>query len=501
MLAMAQVDYISFLREKEGLSINSLAQRLGINWRTAKKYADRDNWSPKIKKKGKRSSILDPFLDVIDAWLTEDLSRKRKIRHTNIRIYQRLRDECGYTGGIRTVTGYVSRRKKELTQEQQAYTELVHPGGEAQIDFGTTDIIYEGAWLQVKYLIMSFPYSNAAYLVVFPRENLTCFLEGLKQLFAQAGGVPRKLWFDNLSAAVATIKGHGERGLTDMFHRFKLHYRFEAVFCNPNAGYEKGNVENKVGTSRRNWFVPIPVMTSWEQMNQLMHQKAEEAMDYEHYKHKQSVRSLWEEEQTKLLQLPRDPFEVVHLETARLDKYGNLHRDNERLSVPDGGANQPVSLKVYWDRLEVMDGANETLAVLLQPSSLKQQPFDWIRELEQVKHKPRAIPYTLVYSALPETLQQYLDVADLPHRKQRMGSLLQWLHDGYTINQTAEAVAHINSDLWNEAGVIYQALYRTVHAETAARFESLEETYTPSSVRDYEPELEAYDNLIGREWS
>ncbi|TFJ90234.1 IS21 family transposase, partial [Lentibacillus salicampi] len=500
-LAMAQVDYISFLRDEEGLSVNSLAKRLGINWRTAKKYADREDWSPEIKRRSKRSPILEPYMDVIDAWLTEDLSRKRKMRHTNIRIFQRLRDECAYTGGARTVTSYVSRRKKELAQAQQAYTELVHPGGEAQIDFGTTDIIYEGAWLQIKYLVMSFPYSNAAYLVVFPREDLTCFLEGLKQLFAQAGGVPRKLWFDNLSAAVATIKGHGERDLTDMFRRFKLHYRFEAVFCNPGAGHEKGNVENKVGTSRRNWFVPVPVMTSWEQMNQLMKQKAEKAMEYEHYKHKQSVRSLWEEEQPKLLQLPRDPFEVVHLETARLDKYGNLHRDKERLSVPEGGAGQLVSLKVYWDQMEVLDEANEHLVTLPRSSSLNLQEFDWIQELRQVKHKPRAIPYTLAYTALPETLREYLDVADLPHRKQRIGSLLQWLHDGYPIDQISGAVAHISSDHWDEAGVIYQELYRTMHPEIATQLESLEESYTPSSVRDYEPELEVYDNLIGKGWA
>ncbi|GAB4073755.1 hypothetical protein GCM10028778_12580 [Barrientosiimonas marina] len=292
MLAMAQVDYINFLREEEGLSINSLAKRLGINWRTAKKYADRDDWSPDIRHRMKRYPILGPYLDIIDAWLTEDLSRKRKQRHTNIRIYQRLRDECDYTGGVRTVTGYVSERKKALMQDQKTYSDLIHPGGEAQVDFGTADVIYDGTWLQVKYLAMSFPYSNAAYLAVLPRENTTCFLEGLKQLFDQAGGVPRKLWFDNLSAAVAKIKGHGERDLTDMFRRFKLHYRFEAVFCNPRAGYEKGHVENKVGTSRRNWFVPVPVMTSWEQINNVMHQKALRAMDQEHYKHKQLVQSL-----------------------------------------------------------------------------------------------------------------------------------------------------------------------------------------------------------------
>jgi len=498
MLAMAQVDYINFLRDKEGLSINSLAKHLGINWRTAKKYADQEDWSPEVKRRIKRYPILGPYLDVIDAWLTEDLSRKRKQRHTNIRIYQLLRDECGYTGGIRTVTGYVSKRKKELAQEQETYTELIHPGGEAQVDFGTTDIIYEGTWLQVKYLVMSFPYSNAAYLVVLPRENITCFLEGLKLLFAWTGGVPRKLWFDNLSAAVVKIKGHGERKLTEMFHRFKLHYRFEAVFCNPRAGHEKGNVEKKVGTSRRNWFVPIPVMTSWEQLNQHMYQKAEKAMEQEHYKHKRSIRSLWEEEREKLLQLPTEPFEVVQLGTANLDKYGSVHIDQERLSVPGGSAKQLVSLKMYWDHVEVLNEAYKTIAVLPRPFSLKQQELNWIQELEQLKNKPRAVPYTIVYSALSETLRRYLDISDLPDRSRRMKNLIKWLRDGYDIDQITKALSHIATYLWDEDGMVYQELYRTIHPE---QLEYLEETYTPSDVRDYEPALEAYDALTSKGWS
>lgn len=498
MLAMAQVNYINFLREEEGLSINSLANRLGINWRTAKKYGDREDWSPEIKKRIKRYPILGPYLDIIEAWLMEDLSRKRKQRHTNIRIYQRLRDECGYTGGIRTVTDYVSKRKKTLAQdEKKTYSELIHPGGEAQVDFGTAEVIYEGKWLQVKYLVMSFPYSNGAFLVVFPRENITCFLEGLKQLFILAGGVPRRLWFDNLSAAVVKIKGHGKRDLTEMFQRFKLHYRFEAVFCNSGAGNEKGNVENKVGTSRRNWFVPIPVMTSWDQINQEMKQKAEEAMDQKHYKHNQSVRSLWEEEQTKLLELPRDSFEVVCFETTKLDKYGKVHLDRERLQVPGGSAQQLVSLKIYWDRLEVLNKTYETLATIPRPFSLKQQEIDWMQELKQVLHKPKAVPYTVVYSALSETLKRYLSVTDLSHRKRRMGCLIQWLSDGYHVDQITIALDHVSPGLWGEEGLVYQELYRTIRPEAS---DYLEETYTPSHVRGYEPALDAYNALMGG-WS
>lgn len=63
--------------------------------------------------------------------------------------------------------------------------------------------------------------------------------------------------FDNLSTAVVKVLEDGERELTEGFTCFKLHYRFQAEFCNPASGNEKGNVGNKVGYSRRNTFVPV----------------------------------------------------------------------------------------------------------------------------------------------------------------------------------------------------------------------------------------------------
>lgn len=41
-----------------------------------------------------------------------------------------------------------------------------------------------------------------------------------------------------------------------------------AEFCNPAAGNEKGNVENKVRYSRRNAFVLVPRVTSFESFNE-----------------------------------------------------------------------------------------------------------------------------------------------------------------------------------------------------------------------------------------
>lgn len=84
-------------------------------------------------------------------------------------------------------------------------------------------------------------------------------------IFNYIGGVPTLLVFDN-----ATGVGHrimGQIHETELFARFRAHYGFRIRFCNPYAGYEKGNVENKVGTTRRNLFVPIPTYHDIEAYN------------------------------------------------------------------------------------------------------------------------------------------------------------------------------------------------------------------------------------------
>ena len=55
---------------------------------------------------------LDPFTGIIDGILTADEGRPRKQRHTSKRIFERLRDEHGYAGGITIVKDYVLARRR-----------------------------------------------------------------------------------------------------------------------------------------------------------------------------------------------------------------------------------------------------------------------------------------------------------------------------------------------------------------------------------------------------
>jgi transposase len=55
---------------------------------------------------------LDPLLPIIDRILEDDRGRLKKQRHTAKRIFERLRGEHGFTGGITIVTDDVREKKR-----------------------------------------------------------------------------------------------------------------------------------------------------------------------------------------------------------------------------------------------------------------------------------------------------------------------------------------------------------------------------------------------------
>jgi hypothetical protein len=152
-----------------------------------------------------------------------------------------------------------------MRQQNEGFLPLAQPQAHAQIDFGKFH--YFDALDRDKdgfALTISFPYSNHGLTQVFPSENQECLLEGMKRIFKYIGGTPIRIKADNMTTAVAHVGKGAQRALTEGFARFMLHYRFQSDFCNPASGNEKGNVENKVGYSRRNFLVQVPTIEDFD---------------------------------------------------------------------------------------------------------------------------------------------------------------------------------------------------------------------------------------------
>ncbi|WNC12295.1 MULTISPECIES: IS21 family transposase [Brevibacillus] len=497
MLKVPQQQYIRFLREVEGCSIQEIAERVQVNWRTAKKYADRDDWNEPVCKRKGRHPVLGPYLEIIDTWLEDDERLPRKQRHTAVRMFQRLRDEYGFPGGQRTVSEYVSKRKKAMAAERAEHFErLEHPGGEAQADFGTVYVVKSGELVERKVLTLSFPYSNAAFVFPVPKENTECFLEALGRLFQQMGGVPRKIWFDNLSAAVVSIQQGGKRECTEAFRRFCAHYRFEPLFCNPYSGHEKGHVENKVGYGRRNWCVPPPVIDTPEQLETYLAEAARADMQRPHYVKKQTIAELWEQEKCKLLTLPTTPLEIFRLETCHLNKYAELSFDAALFPLPQCRAMQPVLVKVKWDVLEVLtaDGTYTPIVTLPRPYTEKVISVDWKAVLKRYEKRPRAVMYSSFTNMMPQALQTFLTVEDMNARKARI-RLLHRLLDTYTLEEIGQVLGELSHQQEHLAVALEHALYAIKHP--VFRPEPFSESHTPPALHGQIPMLDEYDRILG----
>ena len=308
MLHMNQIDQIKEL-QRQGYGAKEIADRLGIDRKTAARYMLTDDYSRGVSERKALPSKLDPWKAEINGWLEEDRRMRFKQRHTAKRVHERLGFEhpgvydCSYPLVQRYVKAYKAERR-----QTDGFLELVWAPGEAQADFGEADIIEAGSKRMVKYLTLSFPASNAAYVQAFGGETAECVAQGLADIFERLGGVPLRIVFDNATGVGRRVRD--KVTMSELFLRFKCHYGFSVSFCNPASGHEKGNVENKVGYVRRNFFVPIPVIESIESWNRELFPRAERDFERPHYKKGLPIGELFEEDRKALGPLPTKAFFV-----------------------------------------------------------------------------------------------------------------------------------------------------------------------------------------------
>jgi transposase len=199
---------------------------------------------------------LDPYVSIIDKILIDDKARPKKQQHTAKRIFERLRDEHGFTGGITIVKDYVAGWRQ---RSQEVFVPLAHPPGHAQVDFGEALAVIGGVEGKIHFLAYDLPHSDASFVVAYPAETTEAFCDGHVKAFEFFGGIPQSILYDNTKIAVAKILGDGTRQRTRVFTELHSHYPFKDRFGRPAKGNDKGKVEGLVGFARRNFMVPSRV--------------------------------------------------------------------------------------------------------------------------------------------------------------------------------------------------------------------------------------------------
>ena len=281
----------------------------------------------------------------------------RKQRHTARRVYDRLVAEQGFDGSYPIVQRYVKLWRQEHRLPGDGYLELEWSPGVMQVDFGLAQAAVAGNRTDVHCLVASFPHSNMRYAVALPGENAECVCEGLRVVFDHAGVAPLVMVFDN-----ATGAGHrvawDRITVVDVFQRFIEHYRIEVRFCNPQAGNEKGSVENAVGFLRRNVMVPLLNAESYAQLTRFMLSRCDEIAKRPHYRLKTPIGDLFADERACMQRLPSKPFDACRWEVRKADKEGIVEVDSHRyLAGPSWrGWTLDVGLRAFDVEIRTQDG-------------------------------------------------------------------------------------------------------------------------------------------------
>ena len=95
----------------DGLSQREAASRFGIARETVRKMLRHSEPPGYRRRQPPKRPKLAPFTDTIDRILEEDRTVHRKQHHTAKRIFERLRDEHGFTGKETIVKDYVRERR------------------------------------------------------------------------------------------------------------------------------------------------------------------------------------------------------------------------------------------------------------------------------------------------------------------------------------------------------------------------------------------------------
>ena len=396
MITMDQYEYIRTAHRVYGKSIRQIQKETGHSRVTIRKVLEGE--FPEYKRRSvQQYPILDKYRDTIERWLKEDRENPKKQRHTARRIYTRLVEEEGYAGSEVTVRRYVRQVKAKEGMDTSGAFLVLEPecGKEAEADWGEALAIVKGIRTPFHFFCMRPKFSGKPFVRAYPCERQQAFFDAHVHAFNFFGGVFPVLVYDNLKSAVEKVLTGRNRIEQDAFRKLRSYYNFEARFCNPGSANEKGGVEGVIGYVRRNFLVPVPVVESFEELNEHLLRSCLKHGSHRIAGRTENIDGLFEREKECLIPLPAVPLANIALLETKADKYSTVVIDKNRYSVPVSYVRSKMRIELSIDRVDIFyDGRKIANHERLFGNNKRQ--LDPQHYLELIRRKPGAFDSALV---------------------------------------------------------------------------------------------------------
>jgi len=386
------MDQVHVVRHKvliEGQSQRAVARALGLSRVTVRRYVERA--APvRVEEAPRPRPVWAAVEPRVTALLEESPTwTAKKQQLTATRLHDLLVGE-GHKVGVTLIKEAVAEWKR---QRREVFVPLVYrPGDLAEVDFFEVVIDEAGVRRKAWMFLCRLMYSGRDFAWLYHRQDQVSFLDGHVRAFAHFGGVPTRLAYDNLRAAVRRILVGAERALTLRFAALAAHYLFEACFCRPATGHDKGGVEARGKTIRWQHLVPIPDGPDLATINAALLAQLDGRLDRRRAESPDTIGERWAIEQPTLRPLA-PTFEAARTEILGVSRRALVRVEGATYSVPDAWAGLDVTVKVGAERLEILGPGGPAIAHARQ--RFGGRAIDYRHYLRTLSQKPQAVRQVL----------------------------------------------------------------------------------------------------------
>jgi len=294
-------------------------------------------------------STVEPYQDVVQQLVDQGVEMTA--------IYQRLRDNHGYTGSYSAIRRYV-HRVNPRTPEAIVRVHTA-PGEELQVDLGSVGPLYDpvqGCRRPAYVFVATLCYSRHQYAELVFDQKTPTWIALHRRAFESFGGVPQRVVPDNLKPAVRQALVH-DPVLGEAYRRMGLHYGFLISPTEPGRPQHKGKVENGVHYVQRNFMAGQEFVDSLVANQHLKVWVTDVAGTRVHGTTHQAPLKLFNEyERAALLPLPAEPFTLCEVKPVKVHPDCHVTIAGSYYSVPYRHIGQTLEAYVSERVVEIYQG-------------------------------------------------------------------------------------------------------------------------------------------------
>jgi len=386
------MDQVHVVRHKvlvEGRTQRAVARELGIARVTVRKYLEQT--APgRTETTVRPRPVWDTVAERVQAVLADSVRwTAGKQRLTATRLHALLVAE-GARVGVTVVKEAVAEWKR---QRREVFVPLTYrPGDLAEVDFFEVFVDVDGTRRKAWLFLMRLMYSGRDFAWIYERQDQISFLDGHVRAFAHFDGVPARVAYDNLRAAVVRILIGGVRTLTARFEALASHYLLEACFCRPGEGHDKGGVESRGKAIRQQALVPIPVGPTLAAINATLLAQMDARLDTQRDAAGQTIGERFTEEQRQCRRAPT-PFASEATTFATVSPRALVRLEGAVYSVWTRWAGLDLTVRIGATTVTIV--GRDGLCVTHPRKRFGERAIDYRHYLAELARKPQAVRQVL----------------------------------------------------------------------------------------------------------